>query len=236
MRSDSLGCNQHPNTNQIPGVCSSCLRDKLLQLHLQSHHHHNHKSNSSIVSDDSSPPVVYRGRGRGRHRRNASEVMMVEYSGASSSSSVVGFDYYYGMNKSRSIAFASSSSRNGVNSGSWRRKKDGFWSKLLKLTRKGTVMHSGIIREGQRGGSAAVLLLDCLLPPSSKETLAEVMLFSSGFILEACPLWSFIAEYLLLIASLFDLLVSSFNVLDRLPFICSSLTLGFAFISAPFLS
>lgn len=124
-------CREHPNNKKLPGVCSSCLRDRLSQLDL----HPGHKPiswNPSLISD--SPASSSYASLPAAHRRNASDVM-------DSASSMLSFDY--GLNKSRSIAFAS---RNGMSG------KDGFWSKLLKLTRKGTKnvsMHSRTFREGR---------------------------------------------------------------------------------------
>ncbi|XP_028776554.1 uncharacterized protein LOC114733280 [Neltuma alba] len=140
-------CKEHPDDEQQPGVCSSCLREKLSRLDpIQSSHKPLPPCNSSLTFDSPAEAnrsnyaslALYRSR---RHRRNASDVMN------SVSCSEMGFDFR--LKKSRSIAHASA---NEV-SGSYARKKDGFWSKLLKLTRKGTknvLKHSTTaVREGR---------------------------------------------------------------------------------------
>lgn len=134
------GCKEHPNDKQLPGVCSYCLRDKLSKLC-------NNKPTYLIPPSprpfSSASSSNYRSR---RHRRHPSSV-------TDSFSSVIGFNS--GLKKSKSIAFVASSSQvgdrevNGDNKGS---KKGGFWSKLLKLTRKDTkeaFMHSRTMREGK---------------------------------------------------------------------------------------
>ncbi|KAI4317297.1 hypothetical protein L6164_025178 [Bauhinia variegata] len=143
------GCKQHPNDKQVPGgVCSSCLREKLAQLCVDStkptqmdHFDTSLLSAQSKHAPSLSSSVSY----RRRHHRNASDVM-VDSVPRNNSSKLAGF------NKSRSLAFASRSQGRDVNlNGVYGRKKNGFWSKLLKLTGKGTkvpLMHSAtIIRE-----------------------------------------------------------------------------------------
>lgn len=126
------GCKYHPNNKQLPGVCPSCLRDKLLKLY----------DNSNPTYPLPCPPRPYVSRG---HRRHSSLVM------DSASSTMVSFNY--GLKKSNSIAFASRSQAinkevNGNNKGS---KKRGIWSKLLKLTKKNTkeaFIHFRSVSEG----------------------------------------------------------------------------------------
>ncbi|XP_027367762.1 uncharacterized protein LOC113873703 [Abrus precatorius] len=126
----------HPNNNQVPGVCSSCLRDKLLKL----------SSNNEPALSTFSSSLNYESPAyRRRHRRHTSNVV-------DPVSSMISFDY--GLKKSNSIAFASTSFArdrevNGSNRGS---KKGSIWSKLLKLTRKNTkepFMHSTTSRDGK---------------------------------------------------------------------------------------
>lgn len=128
------GCKYHPNNKQLPGVCPSCLRDKLLKLYDNSN-----PTYPLPCPPPPPPPYLFRG-----HRRHSSLVM-------DSASSMVSFNY--GLEKSNSIAFASRSQAidrevNGSNRGS---KKRGIWSKLLKLTKKNTkeaFMHSRSVSEG----------------------------------------------------------------------------------------
>ncbi|KAK7311114.1 hypothetical protein RJT34_09033 [Clitoria ternatea] len=128
------GCKLHLNEKQVPGVCSSCLRDKLSQLY-----HRNPVDPSYYSPSPSSPAspqplssatVPSSAHGR-RFHRNASHA-------ADSASS---FNYGLNLKKSKSLAFASRNKRerdvNGGGGGRGR-KKDGFWSKVLKLKRKDT--------------------------------------------------------------------------------------------------
>ncbi|WVZ04636.1 hypothetical protein V8G54_017982 [Vigna mungo] len=122
------GCKEHPHDKQSPGVCSACLREKLSQLY-----------NTNPVIDPlcfspQSPASPHQSfsssRGGGhrkpRFRRNASLMA------AESGSSAQGLN----LKKSKSLAFASKSrGRERDVSG---RKKDGFWSKVLKLNKRDT--------------------------------------------------------------------------------------------------
>jgi len=121
------GCKEHPHDKQSPGVCSSCLREKLSQLY----------STNPIIDplcfSPASPASPHQsfssGRGghrRPRFRRNAS------LAAAESGSCAQGLN----LKKSKSLAFASKS-RGRERDGSGR-KKDGFWSKVLKLKRRDT--------------------------------------------------------------------------------------------------
>ncbi|XP_057419149.1 uncharacterized protein LOC130713394 [Lotus japonicus] len=121
------GCKVHPNNKQLPGVCSSCLRDKLLILS-------NKQASSSSPPSSNYMSPAYRG-----HHRHVSSVM-------DSVSSMISLNY--GLKRSRTIAFASGSLRREkeVNRNKKESKKGGLWSKLLRLTRKNTneaSMHSG---------------------------------------------------------------------------------------------
>lgn len=82
------------------------------------------------------------------------------------------------------------------------------------------------------------VLPECGSPLSSNGTVAEAMLFSSGFDLDAWPLFSLVAAYLLLMASLLEpyLLVSFFLLVNGFPFVSSLSKLEVAFIFRPFLS
>ncbi|KOM39699.1 hypothetical protein LR48_Vigan03g308100 [Vigna angularis] len=123
------GCKEHPHDMQSPGVCSSCLREKLSQLY----------STNPIIDplcfspqSPASPHKSFSSISRGgghrkpRFRRNASLVA------AESGSSVQGLN----LKKSKSLAFASKSRGRERDVGG--RKKDGFWSKVLKLKKRDT--------------------------------------------------------------------------------------------------
>ncbi|XP_059433259.1 uncharacterized protein LOC132166459 [Corylus avellana] len=137
-RSESQhGCKKHGNEMQLPGVCSSCLRERLSQL--QSSSYRNTIGGGGGYSCSSSPPYsavnssstyvspIYR-----RHHRRASEMM-----GSISFTLKVG----NGLKKSRSIAFIT---RKEEVAGCGK-KKGGFWSKLLwstgKRNNKDVLMH-----------------------------------------------------------------------------------------------
>lgn len=143
-RSESQhGCKKHGNEKQLPGVCSSCLRERLSQLQSSSYRNTiggggggGYSFSSSLYS---SPPYsavnsystyvspIYR-----RHHRRASEMM-----GSISFTLKVG----NGLKKSRSIAFIT---RKEEVAGCGK-KKGGFWSKLLwstgKRNNKDVLMH-----------------------------------------------------------------------------------------------
>ncbi|KAK4256667.1 hypothetical protein QN277_006361 [Acacia crassicarpa] len=139
-------CKEHPDNKQLPGVCSSCLRERLSRLDpIQSNPKSLPPFASSLTFDfpaeanwsNYASQSVHHSR---RHRRNASDVM------DSASCSEMGFDY--GLKKSRSLVLSSTHELCGIYEG----KKDGFWSKLLKLTRKGTknvLKHSTTVRHGR---------------------------------------------------------------------------------------
>ncbi|QHO15526.1 hypothetical protein HN51_030943 [Arachis hypogaea] len=160
------GCKDHPNDKRLPGVCSSCLRDKLSQLYTN-----NHKANNFIdptyfypspPSSPTSPQQFSSGVGvsvcassnkvlagnRGvKFRRNAS------HAAGDSVSCMVSFNYGLNLKKSRSLAFATRGRVRERDHGSgerWgRKKKDGFWSKVLKLTNKKDSKNSITQMEGR---------------------------------------------------------------------------------------
>ena len=124
------GCEEHPYDKQSPGVCSSCLREKLSQLY-----NTNPIIDPRCFSSPSSPSSPHQsffsskhgssGHRRPRFRRNASQA-------AESASCMLSLN----LKKSKSLAFASRNrERDVMMSG---RKKDGFWTKVLKLKRKDT--------------------------------------------------------------------------------------------------
>ncbi|KAE7998021.1 hypothetical protein FH972_002600 [Carpinus fangiana] len=136
------GCKKHGNERQLPGVCSSCLRERLSQLNSSSYRNTiggggGYSCSSSLSS---SPPYsaahssstyvssIYR-----RHHHRASEKM-----GSISFTLNVG----NGLKKSRSIAFIT---RKEEVEGCGKKKTGGFWSKLLwstgKRNNKDVLMH-----------------------------------------------------------------------------------------------
>ncbi|KAK7359011.1 hypothetical protein VNO77_00955 [Canavalia gladiata] len=152
MKRSELGvggrCKEHPNEKQLPGVCSSCLRDKLSKLCKNKATYPLPRSPPSSSSPQHlSSTLNYESqayRRRHRHHRHTSNV-------TDSVSSMI--NYSYGLKKSNSIAFASRSlAMDRETDGNNRRSKKGsFWSKILQLTRKNTkvaFMHSRITREG----------------------------------------------------------------------------------------
>lgn len=110
-------CPQHPDLHPLPGICSSCLRERLQDLSQNRYSSSLHLSNSGW----SSPPPIHKTAGRG-HRRNGSAVVLRSVSGGGSSTSHGG-----GLRKSRSMAFVT---RNRSTAGDQKR---GFWSKLIHL-------------------------------------------------------------------------------------------------------
>ncbi|XP_011653117.2 uncharacterized protein LOC105435176 [Cucumis sativus] len=68
-------CKRHPNHNLLPGICPSCLREKLQQFH-QSPNYSDSQSTFSSPSSSSSDfffSADSSRRHRRHHRRNASE-------------------------------------------------------------------------------------------------------------------------------------------------------------------
>lgn len=120
------GCKKHPDEKQLPGVCPSCLRERLSQIQGHSINKRTYvgdsSSPSSVASSSTFVSPVYL-----RHHRRLSE-----RSGSISFTLSVS----QGLKKSRSIAFVT---RNRAEefAGSLK-KKGGFWSKLLKSTGKRT--------------------------------------------------------------------------------------------------
>lgn len=134
-------CLRHPTLHPLPGVCSSCLRERLQGLLVQSENRFScsswmQTSSSSDFSSDggsSSPPEAVVSR---RHqRRNELEAVLRSMSLGSGESSSNGGGGG-GFRKSRSIAFAvRNKSSAGVagdpTTSSKKKKRRGFWSKLF---------------------------------------------------------------------------------------------------------
>ncbi|KAK7399584.1 hypothetical protein VNO78_10769 [Psophocarpus tetragonolobus] len=155
MKSETVGvgggCKYHPSNKEAPGVCPSCLRDKLLKLY--------DNNNSTYPLPCPPPPLQpFPSFVSGRHRRHSSLVM-------DSASSMVSFDY--GLKKSNSLAFTRGIQNidregNGTNRSI---KKSGVWSKILKLTKNNTkeiFMHS---RTSRKGKSWHFQLICLMTPP-----------------------------------------------------------------------
>ncbi|CAJ1854952.1 unnamed protein product [Sphenostylis stenocarpa] len=125
------GCKEHPHDKQSPGVCSSCLREKLSQLYNTNPMIDPLSFSPASPSSPASPHQSFSssrgGHRRPRFRRNASLAAAAE-----SGSCVQGLN----LKKSKSLAFASKNRgrERDVNG----RKKDGFWSKVLKLKKRDT--------------------------------------------------------------------------------------------------
>lgn len=128
----SSQCAKHPNLHQTPGVCPSCLRERLYDLIVSSENYSSRFSSnpysfssSSLYTDlqSTSPTAARRKQG---HRRNES---------AADASSSVLFTVSMGnggvgLKKSRSMAFVARNS-NRPGGESLKKKKRGFWSNLI---------------------------------------------------------------------------------------------------------
>ncbi|XP_016508995.1 uncharacterized protein LOC107826516 [Nicotiana tabacum] len=119
-------CKKHPDHKQQPGVCSCCLRERLYKL----------STSTAVISSSTSSSTCDSPRGGG-HRRITSDVV-----GPFSFVSIIGSGAGAGaggaLKKSRSIAFVA---RSGCRSGgllNGLKKKEGFWSKLIRSTGKKT--------------------------------------------------------------------------------------------------
>ncbi|OIT19570.1 PREDICTED: uncharacterized protein LOC109221283 [Nicotiana attenuata] len=118
-------CKKHPNHKPQPGVCSSCLREKLNKLST---------STTTIMplslASSSTCSSTFDSPRRGGHRRITSDVV-----GPFSFVSISSVGAGGALKKSRSIAFvARSVCRSGGLNG--QKKKEGFWSKLIRSTGK----------------------------------------------------------------------------------------------------
>lgn len=137
LEATRLRCKEHPNDKQLPGVCSSCLRDKLSNLYsknpIDSLYYCSPSSPASPQPiDDASTNHGSSSHRSRRFRRNASQA-------TSTASCMISFNHALNLKKSKSLAVVS---RNRVRErdvgGGRGRKKDGFWSKVLKLRKKDT--------------------------------------------------------------------------------------------------
>ncbi|XP_052197178.1 uncharacterized protein LOC127804358 [Diospyros lotus] len=137
-----LPCEKHPTHHPQPGVCPVCLADKLSELSVLRSSSRNKKtamastfcssslSSSPVYSSGSSPSSP----GYRRHHRVASDVMMGSFS-LFESGGGGGGNNNAGLSKSRSVACdAKTRAREGVG----RKKKGGFWWRLIRSTGKKT--------------------------------------------------------------------------------------------------
>ncbi|XP_060184186.1 uncharacterized protein LOC132613907 [Lycium barbarum] len=125
-------CKKHPQHKQQPGVCSCCLREKLSKINGTStiatiSSIPSSLSSSASLSNCASP------RGGVGHRRITSDVTGGHYSFITLAATGGGGGE--GLKKSRSIAFVARGGRVGING---KKKKEGFWSKLIRSTGKRT--------------------------------------------------------------------------------------------------
>ncbi|CAH8326857.1 unnamed protein product [Eruca vesicaria subsp. sativa] len=124
-----MDCRKHKHQGES-GVCPSCLRDKLSRLPntTTSHYFINHRSNHSSTTTttvSSSPSAV-----KEHHRRAGSMSMTFAVSG----------NLIEGLKKSRSMAHAPSGDSyvvSGSKKTTVKKKKSGFWRKLLHLRGRG---------------------------------------------------------------------------------------------------
>ncbi|XP_057971383.1 uncharacterized protein LOC131160079 [Malania oleifera] len=126
-------CKKHPNLNQLPGVCSTCLRERLALLSVSS------SQNRALVASyycsssvSSSPPYStasssnHQSPNR-RHIRNASD-----------SSGAISIMFNNGLRKSRSIAIVPAGRARDAAAAAGK-KKAGFWWKLFRSSGKRTM-------------------------------------------------------------------------------------------------
>lgn len=132
--SESEGtCKKHPNQRQSPGVCSSCLRERLYQL--------SSSSNNTSASFSSSPVSAY-------SFASASSAASPPLHLPSSAAAGNNHDGLFG--RSRSLAVVARIGDAGVVANK-KKKTGGFWSKLLRPINKrrneNTFLHSKTMKE-----------------------------------------------------------------------------------------
>ncbi|OAY33444.1 uncharacterized protein LOC110629259 [Manihot esculenta] len=121
-------CKDHPSHNKKQGVCPSCLRERLSQLHMVVSREKESVADMAAGPYSSSNSISSAHHHHHRHRplRNMSEKGLITFRVSAGN----------GLKKSRSVAFVSRNSVAGeVKHGSSEKinKKKGFWSKLLDL-------------------------------------------------------------------------------------------------------
>ncbi|CAN6542160.1 unnamed protein product [Malus baccata var. baccata] len=137
-----------------PGVCSACLSEKLSQLYPPCSTHltdrlqvsypsaHDQSDSSSVSSSTCNSPPPVAGSGRDHRRRNGSHmnvlgsVSFMIRSSTTTCAPTTGAGGHGLMKKSRSVAVLSKSSHHSFGdchkNSSGKKKKRGFWSKLLR--------------------------------------------------------------------------------------------------------
>ncbi|KVI06837.1 pre-mRNA-splicing factor CWC22 homolog [Cynara cardunculus var. scolymus] len=125
------GCKKHPKHQQSPGVCSLCLRERLSKISSSS----SSRAVRDVPSSSSSSSVSSVSSVSSSHcSSNAQSHMASPMHGHRNPRKTYDFDdenskgYVSLMKKSRSMAFFSEKM---VESDGKKKKKDGFWSKLM---------------------------------------------------------------------------------------------------------
>ncbi|GAB2254089.1 hypothetical protein Droror1_Dr00021898 [Drosera rotundifolia] len=127
-------CPKHPNLKQIPGVCSSCLREKLSKLTPSTHTFPDFSSAAIFHSSSPEFSPVAPPPGGG-HRRIVSAAMMGKMTGIGS------------LKKSRSVACGGRMRRDceeeeeegemiELDLSESKKKRSGFWWRLIRSTSK----------------------------------------------------------------------------------------------------
>ncbi|PWA72211.1 hypothetical protein CTI12_AA272860 [Artemisia annua] len=151
-----VSCKKHTDHQQSPGVCSLCLRERLIKISgsSSSHAHVSNVSSSSSSSSISSVSSVSSSRASSNVPSNTASPMHKSQT-RTKIYDVEGKGYLSFLRKSRSVAFVSEKS---VQNDGRKKKGDGFWSKLMglkrsdvkkRLTEDGSsrLMHSRTMRE-----------------------------------------------------------------------------------------
>ncbi|KAI3751622.1 hypothetical protein L2E82_22713 [Cichorium intybus] len=146
-------CKKHPKHQQSPGVCSLCLRERLLKISSSSSRAVTNVSSSSSSSSISSVSSVSSSRVSSNAPSNTASPM---HRNQRKTHEVEGKGYLSFLRKSRSMAFVS---ENIMEIDEKKKKNDGFWSRLMGSKRRNahkrsmeegsssTLMHSKTMRE-----------------------------------------------------------------------------------------
>ncbi|KAI3751629.1 hypothetical protein L2E82_22720 [Cichorium intybus] len=148
-------CKKHPKHQQSPGVCSLCLRERLSKISSSSSRAVTNVSSSSSSSSISSVSSVSSSR-VSSNAPSYTASPMHNYRNQRKTHEVEGKGYLSFLRKSRSMAFVS---ENIVEIDGKKKKRDGFWSRLMGSKRRNaykrsmeegsssTLMHSKTMRE-----------------------------------------------------------------------------------------
>ncbi|KAL8472170.1 hypothetical protein ACS0TY_028770 [Phlomoides rotata] len=124
-------CRRHPNETPQPGICPSCLRERLSRIGTAGNSRIFNKTSCSSSNSFPTSPVYYYyfssasssgASSPSRHRRVASDVIDSIYMAISGT---------HGLKKSRSMAYVPRSNGERDNHRTKTKKKGGFWNKLL---------------------------------------------------------------------------------------------------------